>query len=86
MSMLNKKEGLPVLLEWFNHLPIYNDEELPIKLKEPNFPECTYYLNLKVEPSELYAFEKHPFASSLSQEVVTYDQNLFTFHFLKMKI
>ena len=38
--MLNEKEGLPVKLEWFNHLPIYNKEDIPIKFKEPNFPEC----------------------------------------------
>ena len=79
MLMLNEKEGLPVKLEWFNHLPIYNDEELPI---ESNFPECTNYPLLKIRPRELHAFEKHPFTSSFSQEVVTYDQNLFTDNFL----
>ena len=80
--MLNEKEGLAVLLEWFNHLPIYNNEELPIKFKEVNFPECTNYSNLKVEPRELHAFEKHPFTSFFMQEVITYDQNLFTDNFL----
>ena len=75
MLMLNEKEGLPVKLEWFNHFPIYNDEELPIEFKEPNFPECTNYPNLKIEPRELYAFEKYPFTRSFLQEVITYDQN-----------
>ena len=69
-------------MKWFNHLPIYNKKDLPIKFKEPNFAECTNYPNLKVEPRELHAFEKHPFASSFLQEVVTYDQNLFTDNFL----
>ena len=64
------------------HLPIYNDEELPIEFKEPNFPECTNYPNLKVEPRELHVFEKCPFTSSFLQEVLTYDQNLFTDNFL----
>ena len=82
MLMLNEKEGLPVKLEWFNHLPIYNNEELPIKFKETNFPKCTNYPNVKVESREFSAFEKHPFTSSFLQEVVTYDQNLFTDNFL----
>ena len=30
----------------------------------------------------MHTFEKHPFTSSLSQEVVTYDQDLFTDNFL----
>ena len=34
------------------------------------------------QPRELHAFKKSPFTSSLSQEVVTYDQNLFTDNFL----
>ena len=38
MLMLNEKEGLLVKLEWFNHLPIYNKEDLPIKFKQSNFP------------------------------------------------
>ena len=50
MLMLNEKEGLPVKLEWFNHLPIYNKKDLPIEFNEPNFPECINYPNLKVEP------------------------------------
>ena len=82
MLMLHEKEGLPVKLEWFNHLPIYNEEDLPIRFKERTFPECTNYPNLKVEPRELYAFETHSFASYFLQEVVTYDQNLFTDNFL----
>ena len=46
MLMLNEKEGLPILLEWFNHLLIYNKEDIPIKIKEPNFPECTYFFKI----------------------------------------
>ena len=70
MLMLNEKEGLPMKMECFDHLPIYNKEDLPIKYEEPNVPECTNYPNLKIQPRELHAFEKHPFASFLSQEVV----------------
>ena len=82
MLMLNEKEGIPVKLECFTHLPIYNRKDLPIKFKVPNFPEYTNYPNLKVQPRELHAFEKHPFFNSLSQEVVAYDHNLFTVNFL----
>ena len=64
MLMLNEKEGLPLKLEWFDHLPIYNNEDLAIKFKEPNFSECTNYPNLKVKPRELHAFDMHPFTSS----------------------
>ena len=80
--MLNENEGLPIKLEWFNHLLIYNKEELSIEFKEPNFPECTNYPNLKVKPRELPVFEKHQFTSYFLQEVVTYDQTLFTDNFL----
>ena len=48
MLMLNKNEGLPVKLEWFNHLPIYNEEDIPIEFKEQNYPQRTNYPNLKV--------------------------------------
>ena len=75
--------------DYSNHLPIYNNDELTIKFKQPNFPECTNYPNHKIQPRELDAFEKHPFVSSLSQEVVTYDQNLYTDNLLfntRMKI
>ena len=34
MLMLNQKEGLPVKFEWFDHLPIYNEEDIPIEFKE----------------------------------------------------
>ena len=34
MLMQNEKERLPVKLEWFNHLPIFNEWDLPIELKE----------------------------------------------------
>ena len=37
MLMLNEKDGRPVKLEWFNHLPIYNKEDLPIEFKEAIF-------------------------------------------------
>ena len=70
MLMLNEKEGLPVKLEWFNHFPIYNGKEIPIKFKEQNFPLCTNYPNLKVEPRELDAFKKHPFTTSCDKELI----------------
>ena len=54
MLMLNEKEGLPVKLEWFNHLLIYNEEDLLIEFKEQNFPQYTNYSNLKVQPIKLY--------------------------------
>ena len=54
MLMLNEREGLPVKLEWFNHLPIYNKEDLPIEFKESNFTECTNYPNLKAQSRELH--------------------------------
>ena len=82
MLMLNEKEGLPVKCEWFNHLPTYNEEDITIELKQPHFLECINYPNLKGQQRELHAFEKHPFASSFLQEVITYDQNLFTDNFL----
>ena len=82
MLMLNEKEGLPVNLEWFNHLPIYNKEDIPIEFQEQKFPKCTNYPNLKDYSRELCTFEKHPFASFSSQEVVTYDQNLFADNFM----
>ena len=62
--MLNETEAFPVKLGWFNHLPIHNDEDLPIEFKDPNFPECTNYPNIKVEQTELNVFEKYPFTSS----------------------
>ena len=51
-------------------------------MQEQNFPECTNYPNLKVEPREVHPFEKHLFTSSFLQEVVTYDQNLCADNFL----
>ena len=81
MLVINEKEELPVKLEWFDHLPIYSEKDLPIELKEPNFSECTYYPNLKVEQRVLFEFEMLLLTSSFLQEVVTYDQNLFTDNF-----
>ena len=37
MMMLIEKEGLPVKLEWFNHLPIYHNKNLPIEFKNKIF-------------------------------------------------
>ena len=64
MLMLNEKEGLSVKLEWFNHLPIYNDEDLAMEFKEQKFPQCMNCPNLNVQPRELHAFEKYPFITS----------------------
>ena len=64
MLMLNEEEGLPVKLKWLNHLPISNEEDIPIEIKEQYFPQCTNYPNLKVQPRELHEFEKHPCTSS----------------------
>ena len=82
MLMLNEKEGLPVKLGWFNHLLMYHEQDKPIEFQEQNFPQCTNYPNLKIQPRELHTLETHPFTSSFLQEVVTYDQKLFTDNFL----
>ena len=84
MLILNEIQGPPIKLEWFNHLQIYNKEDIPIEFQGQNFPQYTNYPNLNV------AFEKHPFTSSLLQKVVTFDQDLFTYnfcliHFSRMK-
>ena len=78
MLMMNEKEGLPVKSEWFNHLPIYHEKELPMDFKEHDFPVCTNYPNLQVEPRELDAFKTHPFTNTLSQEVVKFDENVLS--------
>ena len=81
MLMLNERRS-SCKIGMFNHLPTYNNEDLPIKFKEPNFPEWTNYLNLKVEPKALHMFEMYPFTSFFLQEDVSYDKNLFTDNFL----
>ena len=65
-----------------NHLPKYNELDIPVEYKKQKSPQCTNNPNLKVQTRKLHAFEKHLFLSSYSQEVVTYDQNLFTGYFL----
>ena len=72
---LNEKDGLPVQLKWFNHLPIYNEKDIPNYFNEDKYPTCINYPSIQVDHEEIQQFESNPFASSFAQEISTYEEN-----------
>ena len=72
---MNEKDGLPVELKWFNHLPIHNEKFVPNEFRRENYPYYLSYPLMKVEDNELQKFESNPFASSFTHKVSTYAEN-----------
>ena len=72
---MNKRNDLPVQIKWYNYLPILNEKNISNKFKKEYYPYCTNYPFIKVEGKELQQFESYPFASSFTQEILTYVEN-----------
>ena len=70
-----KKDGLAIKAKWFNHLPIYDEKDLPIDFVTYDYPQCINYTFLKVEPKELDQFEISPLTTNFSLEIQKYDEN-----------
>ena len=58
---INEKDGLAVEAKWFNHLLIYDEEDLLTDFVTYDYPQCINYSFLKVESKELDHFENNPF-------------------------
>ena len=68
----DKMKRMVCPFNWFNHLPIHNEEYIPDEFKKEKYLYCMNYPLIKRENKVLRQFENNLFVSSVTQEVATY--------------